>query len=388
MKFLFASDSFKGTLSAARTGELLAEAAEEVFPGCQWDSLPMADGGEGTAEAVLRARGGTAVSVTVEDPLGRPVSAFYGRLGGGQAILEMASASGLTLLREAERDPLRTSTFGTGQLIRAALEDGCRELAVAIGGSATNDGGMGCLRALGVRLLDREGRELAGCGRDLERLERLDLQGLCPLLREAKITVLCDVTNPLTGPEGATRTFGRQKGAGEETLERLERGMEHYRQVLSRQLGRDPNGIPGTGAAGGLGAALRLVLGAELRSGIETVLDWTGFDRRLEGVSAVITGEGRTDWQSAFGKVVSGIGRRCQKRGIPVLLLSGGLGEGAESLYRQGITAMLSTADGPRTLEDSLEKAELLYRSAARRLFRLLRAGADLQKKEKQPPRP
>lgn len=379
MKFLFASDSFKGSLSSVRTAELLAEAAEKVFPGCQWESLPVADGGEGTTEAVIRALSGTLAAVEVQDPLGRPVLAHFGRLQQGRGILEMASASGLPLLKTEERDPLRTSSYGTGQLIRAALASGCRDLAVAIGGSATNDGGMGCLRALGVAFLDHEGQPLAGCGADLEQVERVDMSGLLPLVQEARITVMCDVTNPLTGPQGATHTFGRQKGAHPETEERLERGMERYRQVLLRQFGRDPNDIPGAGAAGGLGAGLCLALGAEMRSGIETVLDWVGFDQRLDGVSAVITGEGRTDWQSAFGKVVSGVARRCQKRQIPVFVLSGGFGEGAETLYRQGVTAMMPTVEGPISLEQAMEQAEELYRKAAGRLFRLLRAGAILR---------
>ncbi len=379
MKFLFASDSFKGTLSSARTAELLGEAAEEIFPGCQWDSLQVADGGEGTTDAVIQALQGDRVPVEAEGPLGTRVSACYGRLEGGKGILEMASASGLPLLTEKEKNPLRASSFGTGQLIAAALEDGCRELAVAIGGSATNDGGLGCLRALGVRLLDSQGQELPGRGEDLERLRQLDVSGLNPKLRDAHITVMCDVTNPLTGPDGATRTFGRQKGATPQMEERLEKGMENYRQVLIRQFGADPNEIPGSGAAGGLGAALCLVLGAEMRSGIETVLDWIGFDQRLEGVSAVVTGEGRTDWQSAFGKVVSGIGHRCRERGIPVLVLSGGLGDGADQLYDHGVTAMMTTVDGPMPLKEALSRAEELYGRAARRMFRILRMGTEMR---------
>ena len=378
MKFLFASDSFKGTLSSAKTAELLAEAAQEVFPGCQWDSLQVADGGEGTTEAVIEALHGETKWVEAEGPLGKPVRACYGRLEGNRGILEMASASGLPLLADGERNPLQASSYGTGQLMAAALEDGCRELAVAIGGSATNDGGLGCLRALGARLLDSKGRELSGCGADLERLSQLDLSGLHPGLSEARITVMCDVTNPLTGPDGATRTFGRQKGADREKEERLERGMENYRQILIRQFGQDPNQIPGSGAAGGLGAALCLALGAEMRSGIETVLDWIGFDQRLEGVSAVITGEGRTDWQSAFGKVVSGIGKRCRAKGIPVMVLSGGLGEGAEQLYDHGVTAMMTTVEGPIPLKEALARAEELYGRAARRMFRILKMGREL----------
>ncbi|WP_434309474.1 glycerate kinase family protein [Hominifimenecus sp. rT4P-3] len=378
MKFLFASDSFKGTISSARTASLLAEAARDVFPECQWDFVEVADGGEGTVDAVIAAQKGERVWREVSGPLGASVSAFYGRIGKGQAVLEMASASGLPLLNEAERNPLRTSSYGTGELIRAALEDGCLSVAIAIGGSATNDGGMGCLRALGVRFFDGEGCELSGYGEDLERVQTIDCSGFHPLVAKARFTVMCDVTNPLTGPNGATYTFGKQKGADPEMLDRLERGMEHYRQVLENTFGIDVNTIPGTGAAGGLGAALLLFLKAELKSGIETVLDLIHFEERLDGVSVVVTGEGRTDWQSAFGKVVSGVGKRCQKQNIPVIALSGGLGPGAETLYQHGITSMMTTVNGPMALEEALEHAEELYLDAARRMFRMLQIGQNL----------
>lgn len=378
MKFLFASDSFKGTISSARTAELLGEAAGEVFPDCRWESVEVADGGEGTTDAVIAALKGERVWRKVRGPLGNPVSACFGRIGENKAVLEMAAASGLPLLKEGERNPIQASTYGTGELILAALEEGCLEIAVAIGGSATNDGGMGCLRALGVRFLDQSGNELEGCGADLERVSAIDQSGLHPLISQAKFTVMCDVTNPLTGPDGATRTFGKQKGGTPETLDRLEAGMENYRIVLERTFGVDVNQIPGTGAAGGLGAALFLFLRAELKSGIETVLDLIHFDERLEGVSVVVTGEGRTDWQSAFGKVISGVGLRCQKKGIPVLALSGGLGAGADKLYGYGVTSMMTAVDGPMPLQEALARAEELYRDAALRMFRILQVGRQL----------
>ncbi len=378
MKFLFASDSFKGTISSARTAELLGEAAGEVFPDCQWESVEVADGGEGTTDAVIAALKGERVWRKVRGPLGNPVSACFGRIGENKAVLEMAAASGLPLLKEGERNPIQASTYGTGELILAALEEGCLEIAVAIGGSATNDGGMGCLRALGVRFLDQSGNDLEGCGADLERVSAIDRSGLHPLISQAKFTVMCDVTNPLTGPDGATRTFGKQKGGTPEMLDRLEAGMENYRSVLEQTFGVDVNQIPGTGAAGGLGAALFLFLRAELKSGIETVLDLIHFDERLEGVSVVVTGEGRTDWQSAFGKVISGVGLRCQKKGIPVLALSGGLGAGADKLYGYGVTSMMTAVDGPMPLQEALARAEELYRDAALRMFRILQVGRQL----------
>ena len=309
MKFVFASDSFKGTLSSIRTGELLTAAAEEVFPGCSCKTVPMADGGEGTAEAVILATGGKWVPVEVRGPLGEPVSAGYGLLPGGTAIIEMASASGLVLVPPEQRDPRNTSTYGTGELIAAALKAGCTELTIAIGGSATNDGGMGCSRALGVRFLDASGHELEGKGGDLAKVAHIDASGLLPAAKAANFTIMSDVDNPLLGPDGATFTFGPQKGAIPEIRDELEAGMENYAQVLERDLGSD-TGFPGAGAAGGLGAALKIFLGAQMRSGSDAVLDLVHFDEDLKDADFVITGEGRIDWQSAHGKVVSGVGKR------------------------------------------------------------------------------
>ncbi len=225
-----------------------------------------------------------------------------------RAIIEMALASGYALVPSEKKNPLYTSSYGTGELIRDALDRGFRDITIAIGGSATNDGGMGCMRALGIRFLNREGRELMGNGSDLEHLAEIDDSGLDSRLADTRFTVMCDVTNPLCGEQGATYTFGPQKGGTPEVLERLERGMENYRDILIRTYGINPDTIPGSGAAGGLGAALLVFLRAELRSGIETVLDLIGFDSRLEGVSLVVTGEGCTDWQSCYGKVVPGSG--------------------------------------------------------------------------------
>ena len=285
MKFLFASDSFKGTLSSEDTGRLLTRAAKEVFPSCSCESIPVADGGEGTADAVIKAVQGEKLYVEVSDPLMQNRTAYYGKLDENRAIIEMALASGYALVPSEKKNPLYTSSYGTGELIRDALDRGFRDITIAIGGSATNDGGMGCMRALGIRFLDREGRELMGNGSDLEHLAEIDDSGLDSRLADTRFTVMCDVTNPLCGEQGATYTFGPQKGGAPEVLERLERGMENYRDILIRTYGINPDTIPGSGAAGGLGAALLVFLRAELRSGIETVLDLIGFDSRLEGVS-------------------------------------------------------------------------------------------------------
>ena len=378
MKFLFASDSFKGALSSRRTAELLTRAAQEIFPDCECGYLEVADGGEGTTEAVLSAAGGRRMEAVVCGPLWERRKACYAALDGRRAVMEMAAASGLPLVPAELRDPRNTTSYGTGELIRDALDKGFRDLSIAIGGSATNDGGIGCMRALGVRFLDEDGNELSGCGGDLIKIRSIDRSGMDPRLRDTHVTVMCDVTNPLCGENGATRTFGKQKGGTPEILDELEAGMENYRELLRREFGIDMDEEPGAGAAGGLGAALLSFLRAELRSGIETVLDLIEFDKKLEGVSLVVTGEGRADWQSAFGKVMQGVGRRCLRQGVPAVAIVGSMGDGAEQIFDYGIESMITTVNGVMPLEEALERAEELYLGAARRLFRMLRAARSL----------
>lgn len=381
MKLLFVSDSFKGSLSSEQTIELLTEAAEEIFPNCSCGGMPVADGGEGTAQAVVQAVNGRIQEADVQGPLGEQAHAFYGQLDEKRAVLEMACASGLPLVPEKERNPEKTTTFGTGELIRHVLDDGYRDISIAIGGSATNDGGMGCMRALGVKFLDKSGKELQGCGEDLIHVAEIDVSGLDPRILQSKITVMCDVTNPLCGKDGATWTFGKQKGADESMQERLEAGMQNYRDVIKRQFGIDLDQIPGAGAAGGLGAALLVFLHGELKSGIETVLELIDFDRKLEDVSLVVTGEGRTDWQSCFGKVVQGVGDHCKKKGVPAAALVGSMGPGAEKIYDHGICSIMTTVNGVMPLEEAMDHAEELYYAAALRLFRFIKTGMDIGKK-------
>ncbi|MBQ9346767.1 MAG: glycerate kinase, partial [Oscillibacter sp.] len=361
MKLLFASDSFKGSLSSEKTMELLGRAAREVFGACETAGVPVADGGEGTVDAVVSAENGSKVTLWVKGPLGRDVEASYGVFDGGRAIIEMAAASGLPLVDPQDRNPLNTTSFGTGELIRDALEKGYRDISIAIGGSATNDGGMGCVRALGGRFLDGTGRELSGYGRDLGKVEHIDLSSLDARLKEADITVMCDVTNPLCGPDGATYTFAAQKGATPEIQQELERGMEHYREMILREYGIDCNKVPGAGAAGGLGAALKVFLKGEMKSGIDTVLDLIQFDQRLDGVNLVVTGEGRTDWQSCFGKVMQGVGVRAKAKGVPVVGLSGSLGKNALDICQHGVASLMTTVNAPMELHEALENAEALY---------------------------
>ena len=380
MKFLFASDSFKGTLSSRRTAELLTQAAEEIFPGCECAGLEVADGGEGTTEAVLSAVDGRRIPVSVKGPLWEQREAFYGALDENRAVMEMAEASGLPLVPKELRDPRNTTTFGTGEMIRDAIDRGFRDISIAIGGSATNDGGIGCMRALGVRFLDESGREIRGCGADLIKIRTIDCSGLDTRIKERKVrfTVMCDVKNPLCGADGAAYTFGKQKGGTPEILDELEAGMQNYRDLLLQEFGVNMDEVPGAGAAGGLGAALTAFLNAELKSGIETVLDLIGFEEKLQGVSLVVTGEGRADWQSVFGKVMQGVGSRCQRMGVPAVAIVGSMGTGAEQIFDHGIESIMTTVNGIMPLEEAMERAEELYLGAARRMFRMLRAARGL----------
>ena len=379
MKFLFASDSFKGTLSSEQIITLLDAAAKNVFPDCETMGIPVADGGEGTIDAVISVLRGSIHEVDVHGPLMEEVVSRYGETGNGAAVIEMAAASGLPMVPVDKRDPRVTTTYGTGELIKTALDRGCRDITIAIGGSATNDGGMGAMRALGIRFLDENGEALSGCGNDLARVADIDISGLHSAVKDARFTIMCDVNNPLTGPDGATYTFGKQKGGSPEILDELEQGMIHYAALIREKMGTDVDQIPGSGAAGGLGAAFCVFLKAEMKSGIETVLDLIHFDELLEGVDLVITGEGRIDWQSAFGKVPSGIGNRCRKKGIPAIAIVGGMGDKAEMIFDHGIDSIITTINGAMGLDEALERAEELYAGAAERAFRMVKAGMRLQ---------
>jgi glycerate kinase len=378
MKLVFASDSFKGTVSSEQTVELLTKAAHEVFGPCETVGVPVADGGEGTTDAVILARKGKKVFATVHGPLMEEVSAYYGKLSEKEAVLEMAQASGLPMVPEELRNPLNTTTYGTGELVMAALDAGFTDISIAIGGSATNDGGMGFASALGIRFMDVDGNVLEGKGSELEKVAHIDVSGLSEKAKKAHFTVMCDVTNPLCGKDGATYTFGKQKGGTPEILDRLEKGMCNYRDVIIKEFGVNPDDTPGTGAAGGLGAALKIFLQAEMKSGIETVLDLINFDKLITGADLIVTGEGRTDWQSCFGKVMQGVGDRAKKYDIPVTALCGGLGKGYDQIYEHGIDSIMTTVDGPMPLSEALDRAEELYYKGAVRMFRMVNAGIKL----------
>lgn len=377
-RILLCPNAFKGSLTAMEAARAMAEGVTR--PG-NFDTvcLPLADGGDGTLETLVEATGGTLHVVTVQDPLGRPVPAAWGRLGGAQsdtAVIEMAQASGLRLLHTEEYSPLHTSTFGTGALMRHALEAGCRKLLVGIGGSATNDGGAGMAQALGFRLLDAQGEELPPGGGALARLERIESDG-SRLPEETEVIVACDVDNPLCGLEGAAAVYGPQKGATPAQVEELDAALTHYAAVLQHKFGRSVAEAPGAGAAGGLGAGLMAFCRARLQPGTEMVLETTGFDRQLQECDLVLTGEGRIDGQTTRGKVVAGVARRAKATGVPVVALAGSVAEGAEVQLRPvGLTAALSIVPGPLPVEEAMRTGYRLLAETAERTMRLLSAGS------------
>jgi glycerate kinase len=373
-KIIIAPDSFKGCLSAIEICEIIAAAARQQLPALEIISLPIADGGEGLVDALLFAGHGRKIELAVQDPLGREITAAYGVLESGTAVIEMAAASGLALLKDAERNPLETSTRGTGQLIRDALQRGCREFILGLGGSATNDGGAGAAAALGIRYLKKDGGEITGGGQ-LEDLDRIDTAGMPGELESASFTIACDVTNPLHGPNGAAAIYAPQKGASPGQVARLDRGLENLAKVILADKGLDLQRMPGTGAAGGLAVPFLAFTHARLMRGLDIVLDAVDFDRHLAGCDLVITGEGRSDHQSSMGKAVSGVGRRASAHGVPVIAICGALQSGYESLYAEGITAFFSTCREVGTLETAMQNAGENLRRTAGDVFRLLKLG-------------
>lgn len=356
-KIVVAADSFKGSISSGVFAEVCRKAVTSVLPDCEVLEVRLGDGGEGTSAALGSALGCRTVSVTVDDPLGRPVEAGYGLCGDNSvAVMEMAQASGLTLLKTDERNPLLTSTFGTGQMIRDALSRGCRKILLCIGGSATNDGGMGLLSALGVVFYDRYGRRIpgSGTGGDLDSVESIDLSGLDKRIVACEITVACDVDNPFCGPRGAAHVYARQKGADDQMIDRLERGMCHFADVVLRSTGVDVKSMPGAGAAGGVGGALAAVLGAKLMPGIDMVLDAVGFDDIIVGADLIITGEGKIDDQTLMGKTLSGVLSAGCRRSVPVVALAGSV-DYTPKVCDAGFAGIFSIQPGPVDLQDALD---------------------------------
>ncbi len=355
---LISPDSFKGSLSAREAAEAIERGVHQFDPTLKTRLLPIADGGEGTLDALTSPA--CRIRKAVCGTAGRPVPAEYGYIG-DTAVIEMAAAAGLCLVPESERSAADSTTYGVGELITDALDHGYRKLLITVGGSGTNDGGSGMLEALGARFYGRDGEKMTGlCGRKLGALERIDISYLDRRIYDAEITFACDVTNPLLGETGATRVYGAQKGADTATLDRLERGMEHYADLLS-QCGRDVRSIPGCGAGGGMSAPLLTLCNCRIRSGIEAVLSALSYEEYLPGASLVITGEGKLDRQSAYGKAISGVTRAAAKHNIPVFAAVGVLGEGAEELREIGLSHMAAISDIAPSAEYSISHAaELL----------------------------
>lgn len=380
MKIVIAPDSFKGSNTSIEVADCIEQGALRVFPDAQIVKLPIADGGEGTVEALVAGAGGQIRTRVVTGPLGQPVAANYGILPGNIGVVELAAASGLPLVPIGQRDATRTTTYGTGELILACAQEGCQTIIVGLGGSATNDGGLGIAQSFGVRFLDPTGEELGHGGLALEQLATIDPAGLNPVLNDVHIIIACDVTNPLCGPTGASAVFGPQKGATPLQVEQLDHALCHYAAVVKEQLGRQIKEIPGSGAAGGAGVPLLLFCDSELRSGISTVLDVMHFEEHLVGCDLVVTGEGAIDSQSAYGKVPVGVGRRAKEAGVPVLAIVGGIGPGAEAVYESGIDSIMSSVNAPMELSEAIERSRELLAGAAERAMRMIRIGQQMSK--------
>lgn len=376
MRVLIAPDSFKESVSAHVAAEALAEGWKRAFPSAELIRLPLADGGEGTVAALVKATGGRLLHTLVSGPTGKVLEAEYGFLGDGRtAVIEMAAASGLHLVPLDQRNPLVTTTRGTGDLILAALDEGARRLIVGIGGSATNDGGAGMAQALGFSLLDAEGNELEAGGGALRHLVKIDSSGRDPRLDACEFVVASDVDNPLCGPRGASEVFGPQKGATPEAVLLLDRSLEHFANVIKSDIGIPVKDMPGAGAAGGLGAGLLGFARARIQPGFDVVAEACGLAKRIERADLVITGEGRLDAQTLHGKAPSGVARLAAAQGVPVIAVAGQLGPGHKELYEIGVTAMFSLCNGPMSLDDAVRNAEPLLKDCGETIARLWQAG-------------
>ncbi|WP_312974087.1 glycerate kinase [Atlantibacter sp.] len=374
MKIVIAPDSWKESLTALEVATAIEDGFRQIFPDAEMVKIPMADGGEGTVEAMVAATQGRIVNLRVTGPLGEPVEAFYGLSGDEQqAFIEMAAASGLESVAPARRDPRITTSWGTGELIRHALDAGVRHIIIGLGGSATNDGGAGMVQALGARLLDEHGEPLGFGGGALSQLARIDISQLDNRLAECRIEAACDVTNPLTGEEGASAIFGPQKGATPEMITQLDSALTHYGHIIERDLDKSVMTLKGGGAAGGMGVALYAFCGADLRQGIEIVTEALALDAAVRDADLVITGEGRIDSQSIHGKVPIGVARVAKRYAIPVIGIAGSLTADVEVVYDHGLDAIFSVIPHICTLDEALENAAENLRMSARNIAAVMK---------------
>lgn len=380
MRIVVAPDSYKGSLSAVDVANTIARGIIKAFPEAEVIKVPIADGGEGTVEAFVTVTGGQYINTEVTGPLSERINARWGILGDGKtAVIEMAAASGLTLIAKEKRNPCITTTYGTGQLIKAALDMGIRKFIICLGGSGTNDGGAGLAQALGVKFLDSDKRELPYGGAALINLAEINTLNLDKRLQQAKFVVACDVANTLCGNLGASVVFGPQKGATAKMVEELDAALENYQKIACKATGKDVAGMPGAGAAGGLGAGLMFFTSAKFQSGIELVIKAGGLNEKIKNADLVITGEGCTDFQTAFGKAPVGIAKLAKQFGVPVICLSGSLGQGYQEVLACNIDALMNIQPYPMGLEKCIEEAEILTEEAAFRLGLLLRVGIKLK---------
>jgi glycerate kinase len=381
MKFVLAPDSFKESMSAHDACVAMEKGIREVFPTAECVKIPMADGGEGTVEALVTHTGGRILETEVIGPMGQKVIAKYGISGDGHtAIMEMASASGIQLVAKEDRNPLHTTSYGTGQLLQHALNHQVKTIVIGIGGSVTNDGGAGMMQALGVSLLDRDGMEISFGGVNLKKLHSIDCSKMDPRLRHVHIQVACDVTNPLLGPNGASYTFGPQKGATPEMVEQLEESLTHFAKVVELQLGINIGDIPGGGAAGGLGAGLIAFLNAELKKGVELVVEQTGLEQQIIGADYVFTGEGSIDGQTLFGKTPYGVASIAKKHQVPVIAFSGKVGADVDSLYDSGFTAIIGILREITSLDIALSKGSDNLAFSVTNVCRLIQQARSISK--------
>jgi len=373
MKVAIAPDSFKGVMTALEAAQRIERGLKRALFGVKCRKIPMADGGEGTVRAIVDATRGRFISRTVQDPLGRKVRSKFGISGDGKtAMIEMAAASGLALLKPSERNPMKTTTFGTGELIRHALSLNVKHILVGIGGSATNDGGMGVAQALGVKFLDARGKKIGRGGGSLNKLDRIDMSGLDRCLKHVKVEVACDVDNPLTGPHGAAKVYAPQKGATDAMVKELDAGLRHFASIIKREVGADIQTVPGSGAAGGLGGGLMAFLNGKLRPGIDIVIDSVKLARRIKGCDLVITGEGRMDHQTAFGKTPYGVAKVAKQAGLPVIAICGSLGKDPRIVHSIGINAFFSSLENSVDEEDLPKRAPAMLENCAEQVGRLL----------------
>jgi len=373
MRIVIAPDSFKECLSAIQVASAISGGIQKIVPEAEIICIPIADGGEGTVEALVSATGGRIIPTPSVDSLYRPIQSFYGILGDGKtAVIEMAATSGIELIASEERNPMISSTYGTGLLLKAAIEAGFTEIIIGIGGSATNDGGAGMAQALGFRLLDKNDNSIGWGGGSLNQLHRIDSSNVHPLLRNIKITAACDVQNPLLGPTGATLVYGSQKGATPEEIEILEKNMAHFAEILFHEFGIDYSNLPGAGAAGGLGAGLMAFCRAGMRPGFNLISKLTTLEEQIKNASLVFTAEGRIDTQTAYGKTISGVAQLGKKHHVPVIAMTGMVSGDLTELYKQGLNSVFAIANRPMSLEESKANAAQLLAATSEQIMRLI----------------